>query len=181
MTNPYFNENFQGQAGQTARAEHVKSELTTIESGFDAVGLLLDRALRAPSGETLLDMPVVASRAGKFLRFNSVGQPEAVQSGFTWRGDHVNAINYAVGDVVRNGVYGSLYICTIAHLSTSTINLTSFDVMINLQGLNVIRNEIKTASFTAELGGDYLVNSSGADVVVTLPAAPTILDAPINI
>lgn len=181
MPNPYYNENFQGQAGQTARADHVKSQLTAVGSGFDAIDQLFGRQLRVPPGETLLDMPALAARAGRFLRFNAAGNPETVQSGFTWRSDHAGSINYAVGDVVRAGIYGTIYICVVAHLSTGTINLTNFAVMIDLQGLNIIRNVLITASLTVVMGSDYMVNSSGGDVVVTLPAAPSILDAPINI
>lgn len=176
-----YKENFQGQAGQTARAEHVKSELKAIDSEFVAVNATLARSLRAPDGETLSTMPSAAARAGRFLRFNADGNPEAVQSGFTWLGDHAPAVNYSVGDVVRSGRYKTIYICTGAHLSATSINLSNFDVMIDLQGLNIIANEIKTASFNAVAAGDYMVNSTGGNVVVTLPPDPLLLDAPINI
>lgn len=182
MTNPYYNEDFQGQAGQTARAEHVREELASIGAGFDQAYAVDARALRAPVGELLNDLPSVVARAGLFLRFNINGHPECVQSGFTWRGDWANATTYTVGDVARYGPYGSLYICVTSHVSSGgVIHPTSFAILIDLTGLNIIRNEIKTSSFTAVAGGDYMVDSSSGNITITLPAAPSILDAPINI
>lgn len=181
MPNPYFTENFQGQEGQTARADQVRNELIATESGFDGVNADVNRTVKGAVGETLAALPNAATRALKFLRFDAAGNPIAVQSGFTWRGDWAQSTIYAVGDVVRQGVYGSLFITTTAHTSSTSFNAANFSVLIDLTGLNVIRNEIKTASFTAIVGGDYAVDSSGGNVVITLPAAPTILDAPINI
>lgn len=182
MANRYYNEQFQGQAGQTARAEHVKVELSTIDAGFQMVEAEQDRSLRAPDDDAALQpLPTAASRAGRFLRFDENGQPIAVQSGFTWRGWYAPGVQYANGDVFKHGPYGSLYIVTDAHLSGPTPDTSRIDVMIDLTGLNIIRNEIKTSSFTAVPGGDYMVNSSGGNVVITLPANPSILDAPINV
>lgn len=186
MANSFYNENFQGLAGQTARAEHVKDELAGIGSAFDAIEAIVNRSLRVVEevgADNLIDLPNIAARAGKFLRFNSVGQPEAVQSGFTWKGSWATSTAYQLGDVVKTGDYGSLYICTTAHTSagSGTIDLTKFEVMIDLTGLNKIANEIKTSSFTAVVGGDYMVDSSAGNVTITLPAAPILQDAPINI
>lgn len=182
MANKFYNENFQGQAGQTARAEHVKVELATIASAFDQVEEIQGRQLRIPEGESpLADLPSRGARANRFLRFNENGDPEAVQSGFTWRGDYRQGINYAVGDVFRWGIYNSLYIVTEAFVSGPAPDPSRIDMMIDLQGLNVIRNEIRTSSFTAAPAGDYLVDSSGGSVVMTLPSSPTIADAPINL
>lgn len=182
MANQFYNEAFQGQAGQTARAEHVKVELSTIGAGFDMAEEIFGRTIQAPEGERALpSLPPAGARAGRFLRFNSAGDPEAVQSGFTWRGQYAAGVPYAVGDVFKHGIYGTIYIVTEAHVSGATPDPSRIDVMIDLQGLNIIRNEIRTSSFTATPGGDYLVNSSGGNVVITLPSGPTIADAPINV
>lgn len=182
MANSFYNEDFQGQAGQTARADHVESELSSIGAAFDAIEEIQGRALRAPEGEDALTfLPAVGARSGRFLRFDEDGNPQAVQTGFTWRGDWAAGTLYQFGDVVREGRYGSLYICTAAHTSGATRSTVSFGLLIDLQGLNLIENEIKTSSFTAEPAGDYMIDTSGGDVVVTLPAVPSINDAPINI
>lgn len=183
MANPYYDNNFTGAAGQTARAEQVNSELESIESAFDVAYDSDNCSLRGQSGETMNRLPAAVARAGLFLRFDASGQPVLVQSGFTWRGDWAVSTIYALGDVVRTGTYGSLYICTTPHTSAAsgTIDLTKFEVLIDLTGSNIIRNELKTGSFTAVVGGDYMVDSSAGNVTITLPAAPTILDAPINI
>lgn len=186
MANEFYNEGFQGQAGQTARAEHVKTELAAIGSAFDAVEGLFNRALIVPDEEgapPLARLPEVAARRGRFLRFDEAGQPEAVQSGFTWRGAYQAGAVYSVGDVFTYGPYSSIYITTVAHVAPASGNLQAgvADVMVNLQGLNVIRNELVTASRAMAPGGDYLVDCSGSDVVLTLPASVSITDAPINI
>lgn len=183
MANNFYNEDFQGQAGQTARADHVRTEFAAIGSAFDSVEEIQGRGLRAPEGEdALAELPALGARVGRFLRFDANGNPQAVQSGFTWRGAWATATVYQLGDVVTHGRYGSIYICTVAHTSSgSTISGVSFEIMIDLQGLNLIENEIKTASFTAEPAGDYMVDTSAGDVVVTLPLTPSIADAPINI
>lgn len=181
MANPFYMQNFQGRAGQTARADHVTTELRGIETAFDQLDELTRRSVRGSTGETLAALPNALARAGRYLRFDANGQPEAVQTGFTWRGAHVTARLYQVGDVVTYGPYGSLYIAIGAHTSTPTISPTNFQIMIDLTGLNVIKNEIRTASFTAEAGGDYLINSIGGNVNITLPTVASILDPPINI
>lgn len=183
MANPYYDESFTGQAGQTARAEQVRSELEAIEAAFDLAYDSDNASLRGQPGETMNRLPAAVARAGLFLRFDASGQPVLVQSGFTWKADWDHDTVYALGDVVRTGLYGSLYICTEAHTSagSGTIDLTKFEILIDLTGINIIRNELKTSSFTAVPGGDYMIDSSSANVVVTLPLAPVIDDAPINI
>lgn len=183
MANNFFNEDFQGQAGQTARAEHVKTELSSIGAAFDLVEENIGRVLQAPEGEAALDkLPAVGARANRFLRFDGDGNPQAVQSGFTWRGAWATATAYQSGDVVTYGRYSSLYICTTSHTSTgSELDTSRFDIMIDLQGLGLVRNQIRTTSFTADPAGDYMIDTSGGNVVVTLPAAPSIDDAPIQI
>ncbi len=179
--NPYYTQNFTGQAGQTARAEQVASELQAIESAFDQLDALVERSVRAPIGETLTELPDAANRALKYLFFDASGDPNVVTAPFNWRGTWLTATAYVIGDVVKAGTYSSLYICTVTHTSGGSFDDTKFAVMVDLTGLNVIRNEYKTASFNAVSGGDYMVNSAGGDIEITLPAAPTILDSPINI
>ena len=181
MANGFYEQNFQGRAGQTARADHVSSELKGVTTGFDMVEEITKRVVRGASGESLAALPPAAARAGMYLRFNALGQPEVVQTGFTWRGAHVTGTAYQAGDVVTYGPYGSLYICRIAHTSVAVISDSGFQIMIDLTGINVIRNQIRTGSFTAVPGGDYMVDSRGGNVVVTLPTVASINDSPINI
>lgn len=177
---PYYTDNFSGLAGQTARAEQVASETAAIQTGFELVEADIAKTLRASAAINAISANA-AARALKYLRFDASGNPEVVSAPFNWRGDWATATAYIVGDIVAAGDYDSLYICTTAHTSGGTFDATKFGVLVDLTGLNVIRNEIKTASFTAVAGGDYMINSSTGDVVVTLPASPSILDAPINI
>jgi len=179
--NPFYTEAFAGQAGQTARADQVKSQLAAIATAFDNANIVLLRSIKAPGTEAPLDLPVAANRANKFLKFDASGNPEAIQSGGLWRGDWTASTVYQFGDTVRFGIYGSIYTTTIAHTSGASFDVSKFSIQIDLTGINIIRNEIKTASFTAIVGGDYMVDSAGGNIVVTLPVAPTILDAPVNI
>lgn len=84
MSNPYYTENFQGAAGNIARAENVQSEFAAVELAFDTITAsiasataLINRTVRAPSGETLNELSAAAVRAGAYLRFDASGQPEA--------------------------------------------------------------------------------------------------------
>lgn len=183
MANDFYNEAFTGVAGQTARASQVENQLAGIAAAFDLVQAILYAGVRAPNTETLNILPNAATRAGKYLRFSTpAGQPEMVTAPFTWRGAWAPTTEYVVGDVVSATPQGSIYICILNHTSGGSFSVGSnWSLMIDLQGLNVISNQIITANTNAVSGGDYMVDSSGGDVTITLPATPSILDAPINI
>jgi len=186
VANDFYNEAFTGVAGQTARAAQVENQLAAISAAFDLVQAILYAGLRGPSTETLNQLPNAAGRAGKYLRFaDPSGQPEVVASPFTYRSDWENSTIYVVGDVVRAGPYNSLYICRINHTSLASPAVFAvgpeWDIMIDLSGLNFVSHQIVTTNQNAIAGSDYLVDSSGGTVTITLPASPSPLEAPINI
>jgi len=148
MTNPLYNENFQGQAGQTARADQVKDELAAVASAFDTVNSVQNSAIKGPLGETLAPLPSAVNRAGLFMRFNNVtGQPEAVAAGFTWKGAWAHDTVYVVGDVASSDPSGTVYVATVSHTSASSgsIDLAKFEVMIS--GTSIAHNYIINADF----------------------------------
>lgn len=181
MSNDFYNEAFTGVAGQTARAEQVETQFSAIAAAFDEIQAILYATVRIPNTETANVLGNAAARAGKYLSFNGAGQPVLTVAPFKWRGDWVPTFAYEVGDIVKAGAFASIYICVTAHTSGVSFVDTNWDIMIDLQSLNVVRNQIITASRTALAGFDYMIDSSGGNVVLTLPAAPSILDAPINV
>lgn len=181
-----YTEDFQGVGGQTARAEHVKSELEAIETAFTDLQVEADAALKAPDGESPSRLDDAATRADKFLRFDANGDPEAVTAAMEWKGDWAASTGYLIGEVVRAPKEQdfSIYICVTAHTSSSNFanDLANWDILVNLAGLNFEKyDQVKTANFTAYKGESYQINHAGGDMTVNLPSSPTEGDSPINL
>lgn len=183
VTNRYYTQQFQGQAGQTARAEEVTSEFNSAQSGFYGVQVDIDRSIKVPSGEVLADLPAAGTRANKFLRFDANGAPIPVSAPFNWRGLWQEGTLYYVGDVVQKALHQSLYYATTQHVSSSTFDDTKWLVFVDLSGVAFFNYRvINSAGSHALLPGDsVMVDSSGGNVILQLPASPAVGDSPINI
>lgn len=184
----YYTEDFQGVAGQTARAAHVQSEFAAIETAFSNVESDTNAAIKAPDGESPSRLVSAASRADKYMKFDSNGDPIVVDGPFDWRGDWATSTSYTKDDVVRapDAYDKSLYIATSDHTSDASDfgndKATKWDVLIDLAGLNFEKyDNVKSGNFTAEKGKSYQIDHSGNDVTVTLPSSPTEGDSPINL
>jgi len=180
---PYYTQNFQGAPNTTARTTHVISELDAVETGFGDVEADVGRAVRFDSGSLAAMTQNASQRANKFLKFDATGGPTVTAAGLTWRGAWLTATQYLVGDIVTNVPQNSLYVCLVAHSSgTFATDLAAlrWEYLINLTSLDLAAFELKTTSFIATVGGDYMVDSSGGDIIMTMPAAPNQGDAPIN-
>ena len=83
MANPYFNNTQDILPLTKARAANVEANFDAVGVGFDGVDTTLttlnNKAVKAPAGETLVDLPAAGSRANKGLVFDATGQP-AVQT-----------------------------------------------------------------------------------------------------
>lgn len=65
----------------TARASDVNGALDSVETGFDAVELKTNAALKLQPGETAAVISGSGARANKLLSFDASGNPETVYSG----------------------------------------------------------------------------------------------------
>lgn len=183
VTNDFYTENFQGQAGQTARAEEVTSEFDSVQGGFDAVEVETKRAIKTPAGDVLNDLPAAGTRANQWLRFDANGQPITVKAPFNWASLWQQGVLYYVGDVVQKDVHQSLYYCTTQHISGATFDDAKWSVFVDLSGVAFFNYRIiNTAGSHNLLAGDsVMVDSSGGAITLALPASPVVGDSPINV
>jgi hypothetical protein len=182
VTNRYYTDTFTGQAGQTARAESVSTELDGVQAGFDGVQADVDRSIKGPIGETALpDLPAAATRANNWLRFDASGNPIVVQAPFNWLGFWQPATVYFVGDVVQIGVNQDLVYCTTQHTSAGTYaadasNWSTFISLAGVQFLNYVVNNA-AGTYAVPLRGAVFMDSSGGNQNYTLPVG-TLGDSP---
>lgn len=183
VTNNYYTEQFQGQAGQTARAEEVTSEFDAVQGGFDKVATDTARSIKAPSGETLNDIPAALTRANKWLRFDANGQPIPVNAPFNWMGIWQPDVLYYVGDVVQKDVHQSLYYCETEHTSGASFDDANWSTFIDLSGVAFFNYRIINTAGTHNLlaGDSVMVDASGGAITLALPASPVLGDSPINV
>jgi hypothetical protein len=184
VANPiYYTEAFQGQDGQTARAEQVKSELDSIATGFATAAIWDVSTLRGQIGETLNALPIAATRANMYVKFNSAGQPVLVTSPFNPRGAWAASTVYNVGDAYTSTPNGTLYYVKTTYTSGSTFgaaDLAATIILSNQAGLFVAAFSVQTTSFNAAAGGSYGCDSSGGNITVTLPPG-NLGDSPVNV
>jgi hypothetical protein len=70
-------------------------------------------------------LPVNTTRANKFLSFNSTGNPQAVDSLGTYKGNWATSTAYVLQDIVKDTSNNNIYICITAHTSTGSQPISS--------------------------------------------------------
>lgn len=183
-TNPYYQDQFTGQPGQSAKAEQVNSELQGVQSGFDGVNIDILRALKCPAGESPIDLPDAATRAGLWLRFDIDGNPEVVTTPLNVRGNWVGNTTYGVGDAYNSTPNGSLYYVKTAYTSGATFGATDLantSIIVNLTGLFFTTPVVMVgpASATCAAGKNYGCDTAGGALTFTLPTA-ALGDSPVS-
>lgn len=184
-TNPYYQDNFTGQPGQSAKAEQVNSELTGVQAGFDGVSADVKRALLATVGEALNNLPNAAARAGLWLKFDVNGQPVLASTPLNVRsgGWAANTV-YAVGDAYTSSPNGTLYYVKTAYTSGATFGATDLantTVLSNLGGLyfstpTIVSGPATTATTVSK---NYGCDSTGGNLIFNLPSA-ALGDSPVS-
>lgn len=186
-SNPYYQNNFSGQPGQTARAEAVSTETGGIQAGFDGVNADVLRSLKGALGETLNALPPAANRQNKWMRFDANGQPVIVNAPFNYRGQWAPTTLYLVGDAYNAAPNGSLYYVQTQYTSgasfgaTDTANATK---IVDLTGLFFSAYKTITtgpATITATDGSSYAVDASLGDITINLPVESVLGNSPINV
>lgn len=187
-TNPYYQEAFQGQPGQTAKAEQVTSEYLGVQAGFDAVYLVNQHNLGVPTTDPALNLlPAAGVRASQWLKFDTNGQPIAVPSPLNPRGAWQPSTVYNVGDAYTAAPNNSLYYVKTGYTSGATFGSTDTTntlVIVNLASLYFTTPVLEVAgggglTFTAAAGNNYGLDSSAGNITVNLPVA-TFGDSPIS-
>lgn len=185
MANPYYTNAFAGQPGQTARAEDVSGQFQAVQAGFDGVLASVNHAIIAPAADPTLNLlPVAASRANQWLRFDANGQPLTVNAPFNWRGLWAPTTQYYVGDVVQIGTHQNLMYCTTQHVSAANYpaDATNWSTFIDLTGIQWWNYYIVNSAGTTNLavGDSVFVDSSGGNIILQLPTG-VLGQSPINI
>lgn len=185
MSNPWYTQNFAGQPGQTARAEDVTSEYTNVQGGFDQAYQASTHSLQIPLTDPVASaLPVAASRANKWLRFDSNGQPTVVAAPFNWRGLWAPSTLYFVGDVVQIGVHQSLVYNNTQHTSAANYaaDASNWSTFIDLTGIQWWNYYIVNSAGTTNLavGDSVFVDSTGGNITLQLPTG-VLGQSPINI
>lgn len=187
VTNPFYQEQFQGQPGQSAKAEQVKGEFDGVQSGFDAVYAITQRSLQVPGTDPALSvLPVAASRANKWLRFDANGQPLLNTAPFTLRGAWTASTLYHAGDAFTAAPNNSVYFVTTQYTSGSSFgstDLANTQLLVNLGGLYFVNNQLinSPGTLNAVDGGSYLLDSSSGNITVQLPTESALGTSPINL
>lgn len=182
-TNPFYQNTFNGAAGQIARAESVDAQCGGIQAGFDGVNSELMACLQGQAGETLNALPAAASRANKTLLFDSDGQPIVQFSGLNWRGMWTANTFYNVGDLVQSGIHESIWYCVTAHTSGLAFNSANWTTFIDLTGVTWFEYRvISTAgTFNLSTADAVAVDCTAGAVTLNLPATPTVGDSPVSV
>jgi hypothetical protein len=185
MTTPYYTNEFSGQPGQLARAEAVSSEFTNVQSGFTAAQAFDLTTVHGQTGETLTALPIAASRANKWMKFDANGNPLIVASPWNPRGAWAANTAYNVGDAYTSTPNGSLYYVTTAYTSGSTFGATDLAntlQLTNLAGLFFTTPTIEIGPTTPTLnaGNSYGFDSTAGNIGAVLYSA-SLGDSPVNI
>ena len=114
------------------------------------------RALRVNQFDVTADMtiPDKATRASKFLAFDSNGLPVASSQG-SFQGDWAAGRAYAIGDIVKDTSTGNIFISNTAHTSSGSQPLTTntdsakWDLMVDNSVAQAAANTASNAATTA--------------------------------
>lgn len=185
MTNPYYINSFAGVSGQTARSEDVNNQCSGVQSGFDGVNSDVARAIKGQPTETLNALPIAATRALMWMKFDASGQPILVAAPLNPRGAWAASTLYNVGDAYTAAPNGSLYYVKTQYTSGTTFGSTDTTntlVIVNLNGLFFANYQIVTgpATVSATAGSSYFLDSSLGNITINLPTG-NLGDSPINV
>jgi hypothetical protein len=109
-------------------ANTLNTELDSEVIFVQQIAETAERSIKAPvTDPTSIDMtlPVNTTRANKFLSFNSTGNPQAVDSLGTYKGNWATSTAYVLQDIVKDTSNNNIYICITAHTSTGSQPISS--------------------------------------------------------
>ena len=151
--------------GDTARAEDVNAALDQLSAGLDTLDQDVDRAIKAPPGESLdLNIPA-AQRAGKVLAFDANGAPIVMTGGWRWRGDWLTATQYDPTDMFRDPISKNIYATVVGHVSSSVATdalAGKITLAVNLVDVETAKNAAAGSANAASISAGNAAGSESA-------------------
>ena len=101
-----------------------------------------------------LTIPEAATRAGKFIAFDSTGAAIASSQG-SWQGNWSSGYTYAQGDLIKDTSNGSIYIANTSHTSSgsqpisSNADVAKWDQLIDLTSVTTSENNAASSATAA--------------------------------
>ena len=101
-----------------------------------------------------LTIPEAATRAGKFIAFDSTGAAIAASQG-SWQGNWSSGYTYAQGDLIKDTSDGSIYIANTSHTSSGSQPISSnadaakWDQLIDLASVTTSENNAASSATAA--------------------------------
>lgn len=188
MATPWYSNTFTGVAGQTARAEDVNTQFSAIQAGLAVAQAQVGQCIQVPGTDPALNvLPAAGSRVGKWMKFDSSGQPIIVNSPFNIRGAWSSNTVYNVGDAFTAAPNGSLYYVVTGYTSGASFGATDLantTIIVNLTGLVLESyNQVYTGPQTINAvdGGSYALDCSAGAIVLNLPTETQLGNSPINV
>ena len=87
-----------------------------------------NRSLRAPNTDPTtvsMELPINTTRANKYLTFDANGNPAALNSVGTYRGDWAASTDYVLQDIVKDTTTNNIFIVITAHTSSGSLPITT--------------------------------------------------------
>lgn len=109
-------------------ANTLNTELDSEVIFVQQVAETAERSIKAPvTDPTSINMtlPANTTRASKFLSFDSSGNPQALDSIGSYKGNWAASTAYVLQDVVKDTSNNNIYICITAHTSTGSQPISS--------------------------------------------------------
>lgn len=109
-------------------ANTLNTELDSEVIFVQQVAETAERSIKAPvTDPTSINMtlPAKTTRAGKFLAFDTNGNPITQQAVGVWRGNWASSTAYIVYDLVKDTSNSNVYICITAHTSSGSQPISS--------------------------------------------------------
>lgn len=196
VTNKYFEYDIDLLPGSTARSGQIDSTFQGVQTAIDGLEADVFRGIRFtadsdPAESYFQVSEDAAARANKTLGFDANGAVAIVADAGSWSGDWVTSTAYIARSFVRapESHYFSIYIAKVAHTASdfaTDLAADKWELMIDMEPIykSRIRHQLKVAAdspVAAVAGDDLMIDTTDGSVTVTLPAAPAITDAPINI
>jgi hypothetical protein len=110
-------------SGGVFRAEDINTELDKIIAMVNELDTNLSRTVRLPvtDGDKTLELPISATRAGKFMTFDSSGNIQASTNVGEWKGNWVSGTSYIKNDVVKDSSNANIYISVADYTSGANV------------------------------------------------------------
>ena len=109
-------------------ANTLNTELDSEVIFVQQVAETAERSIKAPvTDPTSINMtlPSNTTRASKFLSFDSSGNPQALDSLGSYKGNWASGTSYILQDIVKDTSNNNIYICINAHTSTGSQPISS--------------------------------------------------------